>query len=350
MESLLKEWDGETTIISYDKPTGAWIIIAIFSTRLGPAGGGTRMKPYSDVQSALQDALRLAEGMTYKFALSGMSFGGGKTVIAIPRDFDLEPRHALLRRYGEMVQKLGGLFSTGPDVGMSSTDMDIISETGSPYIFGRTPEAGGAGTSGPATALGVFSGMQVACEHVFGERTLNGRRVLVQGAGSVGGALIEYLRSAGADVMFSDVEEKSICRIRDDFNLQCISAEKVYSVECDIFAPCALGGVLNSNTIPKLKCRVVAGGANNQLSEPEDAKRLKDRGILYAPDYVINVGGAMFLIGMETQNMTEEHMENEITGGIQNVLKQIFELSINKEITTEAAARQVAEKRLSSVT
>jgi len=350
MESLLKEWDGETTIISYDKPTGAWIIIAIFSTRLGPAGGGTRMKPYSDVQSALQDALRLAEGMTYKFALSGMSFGGGKTVIAIPRDFDLEPRHALLRRYGEMVQKLGGLFFTGPDVGMSSTDMDIISETGSPYIFGRTPEAGGAGTSGPATALGVFSGMQVACEHVFGERTLNGRRVLVQGAGSVGGALIEYLRSAGADVMFSDVEEKSICRIRDDFNLQCISAEKVYSVECDIFAPCALGGVLNSNTIPKLKCRVVAGGANNQLSEPEDAKRLKDRGILYAPDYVINVGGAMFLIGMETQNMTEEHMENEITGGIQNVLKQIFELSINKEITTEAAARQVAEKRLSSVT
>ena len=350
MESLLKEWNGETTIIRYDKPSGAWIFIAIFSTRLGPAGGGTRIKIYPDVQSALLDAHRLAESMTYKFALSGMSFGGGKTVIFIPDDLDSQSRHGLLRRYGEIVQKLGGLFFTGPDVGMSSTDMDIISETGSPYVFGRTPEAGGAGSSGPATALGVFSGMKVACEHVFGERTLNGRRVLVQGAGSVGGALIEYLRSAGADVMFSDVEEKSICRIRDDFNLQCISAEKVYSVECDIFAPCALGGVLNSKTIPQLKCRVVAGGANNQLSEPEDAKRLKDRGILYAPDYVINVGGAMFLIGMETQNMTEEHMENEITGGIQNVLKQIFELSINKEITTEAAARQVAEKRLSSVT
>lgn len=349
MESLLKEWDGETTIISYDKPTGAWIFIAIFSTRLGPAGGGTRMKPYSDVQSALQDALRLAEGMTYKFALSGMSFGGGKTVIAIPRDFDLESRHALLRRYGEMVQKLGGLFFTGPDVGMSSTDMDIISETGSPYVFGCTPEAGGAGSSGPATALGVFSGMQVACEHVFGPKSLNGRRVLVQGAGSVGGALIEYLRSAGADVMFSDVEEKSICRIRDDFNLQCISAEKVYSVECDIFAPCALGGVLNSKTIPQLKCRVVAGGANNQLAEPEDAKRLKDRGILYAPDYVINVGGAMFLIGTETQNWTLEHMENEVNDGIQNVLQHVFELSAIKGITTEAAARQVAEKRLSSV-
>jgi leucine dehydrogenase len=349
MESLLKEWDGETTIISYDKPTGAWIFIAIFSTRLGPAAGGTRMNPYSDVQSALQDAFRLSESMTYKFALSGISFGGGKTVIAIPCDFNTQSRHALLRRYGEMVQKLGGLFYTGPDVGMSSTDIDIISETGSPYVFGRTPEAGGAGSSGPATALGVFSGMKVACEHVFGERSLNGRRVLVQGAGSVGGALIEYLRTADADVMFSDIEEESICRFRDDFSLQCISAEEVYSVECDIFAPCALGAVLNSNTIPQLKCRVVAGGANNQLAEPEDAERLKERGILYAPDYVVNVGGAMFLIGMETQNLSQEHLENEITGGIQSVLKQIFELSINKEITTEAAARQVAEKRLSSV-
>jgi leucine dehydrogenase len=307
------------------------------------------MKPYPDVQSALQDALRLAEGMTYKFALSGMSFGGGKTVIAIPRDFDPESRHALLRRYGEMVQKLGGLFFTGPDVGMSSTDMDIISETGSPYVFGRTPEVGGAGSSGPATALGVFSGMQVACKHVFGEKSLNGRRVLVQGAGSVGGALIEYLRSAGADVMFSDVEEGSICRIRDDFNLRCISADKVYSEECDIFAPCALGGVLNSKTIPQLKCRVVAGGANNQLAEPKDAKRLKDRGVLYAPDYVINVGGAMFLIGMETQNWSQEYMENEVTEGIQHVLQQIFELAATKGITTDAAARQVAEKRLSSV-
>jgi leucine dehydrogenase len=191
--------------------------------------------------------------------------------------------------------------------------------------------------------------MQVACEHVFGESSLNGRRVLVQGVGSVGGALIGYLRSAGADVMFSDVQEKSICRYRDDFHLQCISADKVYSEECDIFAPCALGGVLNSKTIPQLKCRVVAGGANNQLAEPEDAKRLTDRGILYAPDYVINVGGAMFLIGIETQDWTQEHMENEVTEQIENVLQQIFKLSATKGITTEAAARQVAEKRLSSV-
>jgi leucine dehydrogenase len=347
MESLLKEWSGEFAIINNDHHSGAWIFIAIYSTKLGPAGGGTRMKSYPDVHSALQDALRLSEGMTYKLAVSGMAFGGGKTVIAIPPDFAPHSRHALLRRYGEMIQKLGGLFYTGPDVGISSSDMDIIAEAGAPYVFGRTPAAGGAGSSGPATALGVFSGMQSACKHVFGDRSLKGRRVLVQGAGSVGGALIEYLRSAGAEVKFSDVKEGAICRFRDDLGLQCVPAEEIYTVECDIFAPCALGGVLDAKTIPQLKCRIVAGGANNQLAEPEDAKRLKDREILYAPDYVINAGGAMFLVGMETQGWTKERMENEVTEGIQNVLQHIFEVAAERDITTDAAARKIAEKRLS---
>jgi glutamate dehydrogenase/leucine dehydrogenase len=350
MESLLKEWNGETVIINYDHPTGAWIFIAIHSTKLGPVGGGTRMRPYPDVQSALQDSLRLAEAMSYKWAISGMDFGGGKAVIAIPPDFDQQSRQALLRRYGAMIRKLGGLFNTGPDVGTSSSDMDIIAETGSPYVFGRTPAAGGFGSSGPATALGVFSGMQIACEHVFGERSLNGRRVLVQGAGSVGGALIEYLHTAGAEVQFSDVGEDAICRFRDDFGLHCIPSDDVYSAECDILSPCALGGVLNDTTIPQLKCRIVAGGANNQLAKLENAEHLKDRGILYAPDYVINGGGVMFIVGMGIQNWTKEQMEKEVTEKIQNVLQQIFKWSATEGITTEAAARQIAEKRLSSDT
>jgi leucine dehydrogenase len=350
MESLLKEWTGESVIINYDHPTGTWIFIAIHSTKLGPAGGGTRMKSYPDFQSALQDSLRLAEAMTYKWAISGMAFGGGKAVIAILPDSDQQSRQALLRRYGAMIHKLGGLFNTGPDVGISSSDMDIIAETGSPYVFGRTPAAGGFGSSGPATALGVFSGMQIACEQVFGERSLSGRRVLVQGAGSVGGALIEYLHSAGAEVQVSDVEEGATCRFRDDFGLQCIPSDDVYSIECDILAPCALGGVLNEKTIPQLKCRIVAGAANNQLIKPENAEHLKDRGILYAPDYVINAGGAMFIVGMEIQGWTKEQMENEVSDGIQNALQQIFKLSATKGITTEAAARQIAEKRLSSGT
>jgi leucine dehydrogenase len=348
MESILREWNGETVIVRFDKPTEAWIFIAIHSTRLGPAAGGTRMKPYPDVQTALQDALRLAEGMTYKLALSGMLFGGGKTVIAIPQDFDRQSRPALFHRYGELVHQLGGLFITGPDIGTSSADMDIIAETGSPHIFGGTQAAGGAGSSGPATALGVFAGIQTACENIFGERSLKDRRVLVQGAGSVGGALIEHLRPTGAEVMFSDVDEGAIRHFRDELGLQFVPTEGVYTEEYDIFAPCALGGVLNINTIPKLKCRVVAGGANNQLAEPKDAERLQSRGILYVPDSVINIGGAIFLIRREMYGWTQEQTEKEITEGVRRALWQIFELAAKESITCEAAARHVAEEHLSA--
>jgi leucine dehydrogenase len=346
MESLLREWDGETVIVRYDRPTGAWIFIAIHSTRLGPAAGGTRMKSYSDVQAALQDAFRLAAGMSYKFATPGLPFGGGKAVIAIPPDFDPQSRPALLRRYGALVHQLGGLFSTGPDVGTSSADMDIIAQTGAPYVFARTPAAGGAGSPGPFTALGVFTGIQVACEHLFGEASLEGRRVLVQGTGSVGGALIEHLRAADAKVVFSEVDKDAIRRFRDELGLMFVPAEAAYTTECDIFAPCALGGVLNANTIPQLKCRVVAGGANNQLASPEDAESLRARGILYAPDYVINVGGAMALVGLEIQGWTQERVEKEVVESVRRALRQVFELAATEGITTNAAAQQIAEERL----
>jgi glutamate dehydrogenase/leucine dehydrogenase len=210
VESLLSEWDGETIIIRHDKPTGAWIFIAIHSTRLGPAGGGTRMKSYPTFEAALQDALRLSAGMTYKFAVPDLPRGGGKAVIALPTNFDAKDRPALLRRYGALVHQLGGLFYTAADVGTSSSDMDIIAETGAPYIFGRTPAAGGMGNSGPITALGVFAGIQVVGERLFGSPSLEGRRVLVQGAGQVGGTLITHLRAAGAEVCFNDVVESAI--------------------------------------------------------------------------------------------------------------------------------------------
>jgi len=347
MESLLREWDGETVIVRYDRSTGAWIFIAIHSTRLGPAAGGTRMKSYPDVQAALQDALRLAAGMTYKFAVPGIPWGGGKAVIAIPPDFDSQSRPVLLRRYGALVHQLGGLFSTGPDVGTSSADMDIIAETGAPYVFARTPAAGGAGSSGPFTALGVFTGIQVACQHLFGGASLKGRRVLVQGTGSVGRPLIEHLRAAGAEVVFSEVDEGAIRRFRGELGLEFVPAETVYTTECDIFAPCALGGVLNANTIPQLKCRAVAGGANNQLASPKDAESLRARGILYAPDYVINVGGAMAILGLETLGWKQDQAEKEVTESVQRALGQIFELAATEDITTEAAGRRIAEERLS---
>ncbi len=348
METLIREWGGETVIVHYDRPTGAWIFIAIHSTRLGPAVGGTRMKPYASVQAALQDAMRLAAGMTYKFATPGMPFGGGKAVIAIPADFEAQSRPALLRRYGALIHQLGGLFSTGPDVGTSPADMDIIAETGAPYIFARTPAAGGAGDPGPFTARGVFAGIEETCEHLFGDMSLVGRRVLVQGAGDVGAKLINYLCDAGATVAYSEVDEGAIRKVRDDLGLEFVPPEVVYTTECDIFAPCALGGVLNADTIPQLKCRAVVGGANNQFATQEDAERLRARGILYAPDYVVNVGGAMAITSMEMKGWSQERAEREVVESVRRALRQIFEVASKEGITTDAAARQLAENRLSA--
>jgi leucine dehydrogenase len=347
MESLLREWDGETVIVRYDRPAGAWIFIAIHCTRLGPATGGTRMKFYPDQKAALADALRLAAGMTYKFAVPGIKRGGGKAVISIPEHLDPDGRPDLLRHYGRLVRQLGGLFYTGPDVGTSSADMDIIAETGAPYIFSRSPAAGGAGSSGPITALGVFTGIQVACEHVFGEASLKRRKVLVQGVGSVGAILIEHLHKAGAEVLFSDVDDRRIRHFRDAQGLQFIPAAEIYRTACDVFAPCALGGVLNENTIPRLKCRVVAGAANNQLAQPQDAERLRARGIIYAPDYVVNVGGAMAIPGIETQGWSQAEAEAIVVKSVRQALQRIVKMAEVEGITTAEAARRLAEEHLS---
>lgn len=346
MEALLKAWDGERVIIEFDQPTGAWMMIAIHSTRRGPAGGGTRMKSYPTMEAALADALELARGMSYKFACADMSRGGGKAVIAVPPGLAPQARADLLRRYGTLISQLGGMFVTGPDVGTSSADMDIIAETGAPYVFGRTVQAGGAGDSGPATALGVLHGMGVVCERLFGNASLAGRRVLVQGAGSVGGRLIHLLREAGAEALFSDVDETAIRHFRDEVNIPYVPADAAYETPCDIFAPCALGGILNQQTIPRLKCGAVVGSANNQLARPEDGELLRERQILYAPDFVVNVGGALAIVGMETMGWSEAEANDRVIQGIEQALRQIFALAAEQNISTAAAARSVAEARL----
>ena len=342
----MKEWTGESVVVHYDKFADAWIFIGIHSLRLGPATGGTRMKSYASPQDALRDALKLSESMSYKFALSGLPRGGGKAVIDIPANFDPHQRTDLLHRYGALVKQLNGMFYTGPDVGTSAQDMDIIAETGSPYIFGRTPKAGGAGDSGPITGLGVFAGIQVVCEQIFGDASLKNRRVLVQGAGSLGGTLIGHLQNAGAQVLFSDISEATIRHYRDELGVPFVPSDQVVSTECDIFAPCALGGVLNAESIAKLQCRAVAGGANNQLSESADAERLKARGILYAPDYVINIGGALGITGMETMGWSRAEAEARVIDNVQKTLREVFVISARENITTEAAAHRIAQKRL----
>lgn len=346
LEALLSQWSGETVIVRHDKASGAWIFVAVHSTRLGPAVGGTRMMAYPDLEAALRDALRLAEGMTFKFAAPGLQFGGGKAVIALPASLERSARAPLLRRYGTLLSQLGGLFRTGPDVGTTPADMDVIAETGAPYVFSRTLAAGGAGDPGPFTARGVLAGIEVVCDRLFGEQSVKGRRVLVQGAGDVGAKLIGYLGEAGAEVLFSEVDEGAIQHFRDELGVEYVPPEAVYTTECDVFAPCALGGVLNADTIPKLRCRAVAGSANNQLDQHEDAERLRSRGILYAPDYVINVGGVMAVLGLEVQGWQRDTAEQNVVDSVRKALTQIFESASAQGITTEAAARRIAEGHL----
>jgi leucine dehydrogenase len=342
---LLQEWDGETLITRFDHRTGAWIFIAIHSTRLGPAAGGTRMKRYASPGDALRDAMRLSEGMTYKFAVPGIAMGGGKAVIALPDSPDTEDREGLLRRYGSLIRQLGGLYNTGPDVGTSSRDMDIIAETGSPFVHGRSPEQGGGGDSGPATALGVFTAIEVVCQTLFGDPSAAGKHVLVQGAGSVGASLIDRLLAAGASVSVSDVDPSVLQRLIAR-GCAVVALDSVYDVACDIFSPCALGGILNRDSIPRLRCRAVVGAANNQLASPEDADALRLRGILYAPDYVLNIGGAMWLLGVEQWGMTAEATLELIQTRVRETLNRIIGEAQAHNISTDAAARRLAEERL----
>lgn len=346
MESLIREWDGESVIIRFDRAANAWIFIAIHSTRLGPGVGGTRMKHYPHLRDALEDALRLSAGMTLKWAAAGIEYGGGKGVIAVPPDLDLQERTALLRRYGEFVHKYNGVFFTGPDYGTSSEDMDIIAETGDPYIFGRTPAAGGSGNPAPYTALGVFTSIEAVAEQAFGTSTLEGKEVLVQGVGSVGRELIKLLGQTGAKILISDVNESAIGYFSNESGLQSIPPDEVYDRPCDIFVPCAVGAVLNKETIPRLRCRAVAGAANNQLGNPEDAMRLRERDILYAPDFIANSGGAMAIIGMEVRSWSHEEAEERLVHGIKGNLSQVFKMAETEGCNTDEAARRIAEMRL----
>ncbi len=209
MESLIRGWNGEMVVVRVDRPTGAWIVVAIHSTRLGPATGGTRLKPYRDARAAVSEALALARAMTYKFAAAGFPRGGGKAVVSPPGPLEARPREDLLRRYGSLLGQLHGLFRTGPDVGTSPTDMDVVAETGAPYVHSRSAGRGGGGDSGAVTARGVLAAMQAVFEKLFGEPSPRGRSVLVQGAGGVGAPLVEMLQRTGAQVAFSDPDPEA---------------------------------------------------------------------------------------------------------------------------------------------
>ena len=294
MLSIIAAWDGLGVVVRYDRPTGTWIFIALHDDTLGRPTGGTRLRVYPTPEDGLRDALRLAEGMTSKWAAVGIDFGGGKAVLALPGPLAGEARRGLLRRYGRLVHSLHGSFSTGEDLGTTPEDMaEIAAEA--PWVMGGAGPDGLPLDPGPFTARCVFRGAVAAVRHAF-DGGVAGRTFLVQGLGDVGGPLARLLAGAGARLLVSDLDATRIAALTTevgDAAVQIVPPEAIYDTPCDVFAPCAIGGVLNRETIPRLTCRVIAGSANNQLAEEADAERLHERGILYAPDYVINGGGAL---------------------------------------------------------
>jgi leucine dehydrogenase len=333
--------DHEEVVICHDPAAGYRAIIAIHSTRLGPAVGGTRFLPYNSVDDALTDALRLARGMTYKNAVAGLAMGGGKAVII--GDPVLADRDALFTAHGRCVDRLGGRFITGEDVGTSPADLEISARVSTRIagVWGR------GGDPSPHTARGVFRGMQAAAQHRWGEPSLEGRVVAMQGCGNVGFGVAELLAGHGARLIVADVNPDRAARCRQELQASVVSVDDIHAQACDVFAPCALGGVLNDETIPRLQCAIVAGAANNQLQAAHHADQLAARGILYAPDYVINAGGvisgSVFILGESPARMLARVDE------IHDTLLTIFERADRAGITTAAAADRLAEARLAAV-
>jgi leucine dehydrogenase len=336
--------DYEQIVFCHDRPSGLKAIIAIHSTRLGPALGGTRFYPYPTEDAALEDVLRLARGMTYKSAAAGLDLGGGKAVVlGDPATAKTEP---LLRAYARFVDSLGGRYITAEDVGTTQPDMDVIRRETS-YVTGVSRSLGGSGDPSAATAYGVLHAMKATAKFVFGQADLAGRHVVVTGIGKVGSALVRHLVEERAHVTVSDVNAEALERTARDFGAEVVPPEKAHAVECDVFSPCALGAGLNATTIPELRCAAVVGSANNQLAEPADAERLAEAGVVYAPDYVVNAGGVIN-IAEELHGYHRERAYGQIRR-IYDTTLSVLETAKAEGITTAAAADRLAEQRMAAL-
>lgn len=343
-EDLLSGWDGEEVVVRHDEASATWIFVGVHSTALGPAFGGTRMKVYDRPADGLGDVLRLSAAMTAKNALAGLPFGGGKAVLAVPQVPTGDARREVLLRYADVVAALGGTYRTACDMNTTAPDMDVVAER-CPHVFGRTEGAGGSGGSGPSTAVGVYHGIQASVAHVFGSDDLSGRSVLVQGVGSVGSVLARRLLADGARVLVSDLDPDRVAALSGD--AETVDPPDVYGTECDVFAPCATGGVLNAETIPRLRCRIVAGAANNQLATAEDGARLHAAGILYAPDYAVNSGGVLHLAGLEALGWSRSDLATRLAG-IGDTLAEILAEAEAEGITPAGAAEALVRRRLAA--
>jgi len=335
----------EQVVLCQDRRSGLKAVIALHSTALGPALGGTRFYPYASEQEAVADALNLARGMSYKNAMAGLDHGGGKAVII--GDPERDKSEELLLAYGRFVASLGGRYVTACDVGTYVADMDVVARE-CRWTTGRSPENGGAGDSSVLTAFGVYQGMRASAAHLWGDPSLTGRRVGIAGVGKVGHHLVEHLRGEGAEVLITDVREEAVGRILaahpTGVTAVADTATLIRAEGLDIYAPCALGGALNDDTVPALTARIVCGAANNQLAHPGVEKDLADRGILYAPDYVVNAGGVI-QVADELHGFDFERCRAK-AAKIYDTTLAIFARAKDDGIPPAAAADRIAEQRM----
>ncbi len=331
----------EQVVFSHEPSCGYFGIIAIHDTTLGPSLGGTRVWPYESTDAALHDVLRLSRGMTYKSAVAGLNLGGGKAVIiADPKRAD---RESLFRAHGRFVESLGGRYITAEDVGTSPQDMEFVKRE-TKHVAGLLNLSG---DPSPVTGYGVYVGMKAAAKQKWGKDSLSGRRVAVQGAGKVASYLMSHLKEEGADVVVADIDEEKVAWCVEEYGARAVPADEIYDQDVDIFAPCALGGIINDDTLSRLQARVIAGGANNQLAEERHGRELEEKGFLYAPDYVINGGGVINVYG-ELQGWTMDRGKRKAQE-IYDTLLRVFSIADRDGIPSFVAADRLAEERIRSV-
>jgi leucine dehydrogenase len=341
IDRLIEAWDGEAVVARFDRPTGTWVFIALHDTRLGPAVGGCRMKTYPTPHEALRDAMRLAEGMTYKWAGIGFPFGGGKSVLAVPRPLSGDARTGLLRRFAGLLNTLRGTYTTGEDLGTTPEDMSTIAEE-TPHVHARPGELL---DPGPYTALGVFAGIEAAVRKTdTNGGSVDGLRVLVQGVGDVGAPLARMLAERGGEVLLCDLDGERAAALAREIGGTVVAPADVYATECDVYAPCAVGATLNPGTVEDLRCAIVAGSANNQLDSPRVAERLAQRGIVYVPDYIVNAGGATAL-PMVAEGVGEDRIRVRVLR-IGDVVADILDRAVKEGCKPAEAADARARETL----
>lgn len=343
---IMAKYGHEQLVQCYDKASGLKAIIGIHSTVLGPAMGGTRMWNYANDEEGVIDALRLSRGMTYKAAISGLNVGGGKAVLI--GDAKTIKNEAYLRRFGKFVESLNGKYVTAGDVNISTLDLEYI-RMATPHVTGLPETLGGGGSSSVITAYGVYMGIKAAAKQAFGSDSLEGKRIAVQGAGAVGMKLTEYLTKESAEVFVSDIEEDRIQTASREYGAHGVGATSILDIESDIYAPCALGATLDDETIPKLRCKAIVGGANNQLADEEKhGQMLMDRGIIYAPDFLVNAGGIMAVAAEYFGEFNKPYLYQKVERIYDNCL-QVLEEAASKKENAQLIAMEKAEQRIAAI-